>query len=328
MGYSIKVADAWTAEPATTPWNDLTNSDPPAADAITVTGTDSSIVIASQPIPGGTTFAQWLDQFRQTITPDVPAGCDGGDPSTWKTIQIGSETGVVEPLCNAMIAFANVGGRVYRFSWGNDAFNTDQQITESEFKDILKTVTFRAAGSAVPSAAATRVPVVLSDSFTSSTMGYTIPIAPDWTTTQATAPWVGVDNSPPMVDEIDATGTVSFIHAASQAIPAGTTFEQWLVPYHAFTTANVPAGCDGGDPSTWKAVPVGQATGLHYNGCNYEGAVVEYGGRAYAFDLGNSTFNGHDQLGSVPFREMLRGLRLTPETAVDSASTTSPSAAP
>jgi len=142
MGYSIKIADGWVAEPATIPWDTATDNGPPGVDSITMTGTDSSLGVASQPIPAGSTYEQFLVQFHKNTVPGVPTGCDGGDPSTWKSVQIGPETGVLQQLCNATIAFADVGGRIYRFAWGSDTFNTNQHITEAEFKDLLKTVTF------------------------------------------------------------------------------------------------------------------------------------------------------------------------------------------
>jgi len=158
MGYSIRIADGWSVESATVRWDTYTDNDPPGADAITMNGTDSSLVMASQPIPAGTTFLQWLDRFHQNTIPGVPAGCDGGDPSKWKPVQIGPETGVLQQLCNATIAFVEVGGRVYRFAWGNDTFNTDQHITEAEFKALLKTVTFDPTRATDPPASASPAP--------------------------------------------------------------------------------------------------------------------------------------------------------------------------
>ena len=321
MGYSIRIADGWTVQPATMAWDGTINNEPPAADVVTMTGTDSTITIASQSVPVGTSYEQWLGQFHQDAIPGVPAGCDGGDPSKWRHVQVGPETGAVENLCNAEIAFVDVSGRIYSFWLGSATLNTDQHLSEGEFYDVLKSVTFDPTG--VPDA------IHLTQSFTSSLMGFTMPMDPTWTATQAATPWVGHDDSSPMVDDIAVTGTVSHLDGASQPIPAGMTFDQWLMPFHAFTTAHVVAGCDGGDPSTWTEVPIGQATGRTYHACNADSAVVGYQGRAYVFDLSNSTSTTtKDQLPSGIFLAMLRDMELTPETAVDTAPGTSPSAAP
>ena len=65
MGYSIGMADGWTSVAGTEGWTGTTTNEPPAADVVTVTGTDSTITIASQPMPADTTFEAWLTQFHQ-----------------------------------------------------------------------------------------------------------------------------------------------------------------------------------------------------------------------------------------------------------------------
>ena len=297
MGYSIKIADGWVAESATIPWDTATDNDPPGADSIAITGTDSSLGVASQPIPAGSTYEQFLGRFHQNEVAGVPAGCDGGDPSTWKPVQIGPETGVLEQLCNATIAFAHVGDRIYRFAWGNETFNSDQHITEAEFRDLLKTVTFAPASGVVP--------LVLTGTFTSPTYGYSIGTADGWTTTPASKPWVGYDNTEPYVDDIKAAGTDSTISVGSQGLPAGMTFDAWVAAYHAKTSGDVPAGCDGGDPATWPETPIGPETGHFAQLCNAGDALVQVGGRVYVFTLGNATITGTPHLSTPQFLQVL-----------------------
>jgi len=310
MGYSIKIADGWVAEPATIPWDTATDNDPPGVDSITMTGTDSSLGIASQPIPAGSTYEQFLGRFHQNTIAGVPAGCDGGDPSTWKPVQIGPETGVLQQLCNATIAFADVGGRIYRFAWGNETFNADQHITEAEFKDLLKTVTFAPSSGVVP--------LVLTGTFASPSYGYSIGIGDGWTTTPATKAWVGYTNIEPFVDDIKAPGTDSTISVGSQALPAGTTFDAWVAAYHAKTSGDVPAGCDGGDPSTWGTTPIGPETGHYALLCNAVDALVEVGGRVYVFTLGNATIGGTPHLSTPQFLQTLTTVTFDPAVAVPS----------
>jgi hypothetical protein len=316
MGYSIRIADGWTVETATIGWDGYTDSNPPGADAITVTGTDSSIVIASQQLPTGTTYDMWLAQFHQDMIPAVPAGCDGGDPAKWKPVRIGPETGVLEPLCNAMIAFADVDGRIYRFAWRDDTSNDGTHITESEFEDLLKTVTFNA------SAAIDAVP--LTEIFTSPWYHYSIGYGAGWTTTPASKHWVGYDNTEPFVDDLKPTGTDSTISIASQPLPAGTTFDAWVAAYHAKVTGDVPSGCDGGDPSTWPTTAIGPETGRYYQLCNAAEAIVDVGGRVYVFTLGNAS------IGNTPHFVIPHFLQMLATTTFDrgALSAPSPSASP
>ena len=153
MGYSIKVATDWAIAPATTAWTGLTDNEGTAVDAITATGTDTTVTIASQPVPAGSTFATWIGQFHDEVVAGEPPGCDGGDPSTWPAVAIGSETGTWEQLCNAAVAFAEAGGRVYVFAWESDTFDADQHLRPAEFKALLATVKFdptQATASASP----------------------------------------------------------------------------------------------------------------------------------------------------------------------------------
>lgn len=298
MGYSVKIGPGWTPEPATMAWVGTTNNEPPVADEITITGTDSSITITSQPIPAGTTYAAWLDTFHQDSIPGLPTGCDGGDPVTWPSVQVGAtETGVVEHLCNAEIVFTEVGGRVYSFGLGSKTFDPDQHLGEAEFYDVLKTVTFD-PGSAVEA-------VTLDGTFVSPAYGYSIGSGTGWTMTPASHPWVGFDNVTPTTDDLEPTGTDSTVSIASQPLAAGQTYDAWVAAYHAKLIGDVPAGCDGGDPSTWATTRIGTEIGHYYQLCNATEAVASHAGRIYLFALGNATFDGPHHLQVSQFLQML-----------------------
>ncbi len=60
-GYSIKHAGAWTVRPATAHWQGVDNS-PPATDEIVITGTDTTISVASQALG-----AQTLNEFLVVV---------------------------------------------------------------------------------------------------------------------------------------------------------------------------------------------------------------------------------------------------------------------
>ena len=139
-GYAIKTADVWTTTPATRHWVG-TNNQEPAVDVVAISGTDSVIVVGSQPLTG-TTFDAWLATYHASVTAAVPSGCDGGDPSTWKTAPIGSETGQYYELCNAAEAIIQVGGRVYVFTLGNATFDPAQHMSVPAFLAVLTTVRF------------------------------------------------------------------------------------------------------------------------------------------------------------------------------------------
>jgi hypothetical protein len=71
----------------------------------------------------------------------VPTGCDGGDPSTWPPLRIGTATGRLQQYCNAASGFAFVGGRVYAFDWGNATFDGTTHLTQGSWEELLKSVT-------------------------------------------------------------------------------------------------------------------------------------------------------------------------------------------
>ena len=158
----------------------------------------------------------------------------------------------------------------------------------------------------------------LTRTFTSPTYGYSIGMADGWTAKPATKKWVGVDNSPPVVDVVTVTGTDTAVQGVSQAIPKGTTFDRWLVPFHQFTVDSLATnpGCDGGDPSTWPPIQIGNQTGRLQMNCNGAEALAAVGGRAYVFDWSNATFEG-THLALAGWKELLKSVTFEPAAARD-----------
>ena len=147
--------------------------------------------------------------------------------------------------------------------------------------------------------------LTLSGTFTSPVYGYTIGLAPDWTVTAAT---LRADD-PASTDEtandvITVTGTDTTI--PTLAWDLGTQdFTAWLDDYRAAMSAGVPPGCDGGDPSKWPAVTVGDRQGVWQQKCNAAVATVEFDGKAYQFAWENSTFDGTKHLSEAAFKAVL-----------------------
>ena len=155
----------------------------------------------------------------------------------------------------------------------------------------------------------------LTGSFTSPTYGYNVGTADGWTIKPATKKWTSYDNSPPAVDQIAFTGTDSGLDGGSQALPQGMTFAQFLVKMHQNTLTGVPAGCDGGDPSNWPWIQIGDQPGSLDLLCNAAEAVVTVGGRVYVFDWTNSTFDESKHLSIQSWESLLRSITFKPASA-------------
>ena len=120
VGYSIGLADRWTTR---------TGATASAGDELTVDGTDTTVYVTSKALQSGETFDAFLEAAYQGAFGAVPAGCEGGDPSTWPTVAVGPEQGRLQMLCNAATVHVLVGGRVYDFGWGNANFiGTDTSV--------------------------------------------------------------------------------------------------------------------------------------------------------------------------------------------------------
>jgi hypothetical protein len=161
--------------------------------------------------------------------------------------------------------------------------------------------------SSAASALATPMSLVghLTVPFRSPVYGYSIRLDPTWTVAAAT---IAADD-PRSTEEtgadlITVTGTDTAIPIVVSDL-GGQAFGAWLEDYRAATTASVPPGCDGGDPSTWPAVTVGDRQGVWQQKCNAAVAIVEDGGKAYQFPWENGTFTTTQHLGVEDFKAVL-----------------------
>jgi hypothetical protein len=306
-GYTVKIPAGWSTKPATKSWStgdvNLWNSG--FNDELSLVGAGMRFSGTSQSLAEGQTADQWLTAY---------AGSVGNSSRTgWLEIPIGGQTGYL--TANGVAAGGGTiapGGVMFdSVVIDNDRaynFNMDGKLDRATFDAIVATIVLDPASvGALPP---------LDKTFVSRWYGYAISGSGDWTVTSATAHWKGVDNSPPATDEIAITGTDSVVSVASQSL-GGKSLEAFLGPFHAFTTANVPAGCDGGEPSSWPSTPIGPETGRWYELCNASEAVVEVGGRVYAFSLGNNTFNGSQHLGVASWLKLLETVTFDPASAVD-----------
>lgn len=160
----------------------------------------------------------------------------------------------------------------------------------------------------------------MTTTFTSPVYGYTIGLAADWTTTSATL----LADDPTSTEEtatdiISVTGTDTTVQTLAWNL-SGESFDAWLADYRAAMSAGVPQGCDGGDPTEWPAVPVGDLQGVWQQKCNAAVAIVEYAEKAYQFAWENSTFEATQHLSETDFKALLRTVIFAEPTS--SASTT------
>ena len=194
---------------------------------------------------------------------------------------------------------------------GLSLMRNDNAVVGASPQPVIPSVASVPSSSPTESARPSPSPVVLDSTFTSSRYHYTIGTADTWSVTNASKAWVGVDDSPPAVDEIVATGTDTTITVASQALPRDQTYRQFLTAYHANTVSSVPNGCDGGDPSTWPAVTIGGRQGSWEQACNAASVLVLANERVYAFSLSNATFNTAQHLSDADFKRVLASVIFT-----------------
>ena len=168
-----------------------------------------------------------------------------------------------------------------------------------------------AVPSARPSEAVDLLP--LDRTFNSPLNGYSIGTLPSWTVTPATKGWTSTIPDSAFMDGFDVTSAVS-VGAMSQ--PLGSrTFDEFLDAFYRVQhTTLAGGGCDdGGAPSTWPTVPIGDQIGRLEVVCSLasDEALVAVGGRVYLFELGR-------QDPSFPlsaFKQMLRTVTFDPATA-------------
>lgn len=315
-GYSISMPTDWTATPAAKNWipGTVTNWGNPALDELR--GSAARLVVASQPLDNSQSANDWFIAYCRQGGNPLTRDCSQV-PSIWPTIAIGKETGYVDidgltalqgtikpggPLFDAV---AVVDGRGYEFT-------LDGNVTRADFERLLATTVFTTAFSPKTDN--------LTGTFTSPLYGYTIGIDPTWTTTTAT---MSIDD-PASTDEnsgdnVAVTGTDSHISGAATAMPAGWTFQQWLDDHHKDVLKGVPSGCDGGDPSSWPTVKVGDQDGFLDQLCNAAEVDVHAGDRVYMFGWFNDTFETGRHLDEAEFERVLTTVTFGPAPTPTSA---------
>jgi hypothetical protein len=291
-GYSVHVPADWTITPATAQWTTGIDTlfDDPGLDKIG--NAQARLAVASEPL-GTTTPEAWLAPYCRSGATGTACG---------RKIAIGNATGYVdEDGKSAEGGTVTTGGVIFDAAVTADGrgyiFILDGHVDRALFDAILKTVAFDGAS-------AIDLPP-LTGTFTSPTFGYTIGTATGWAESQAS------DGT----DQVAITGTDSKVFASSEVLPKGTTFDAWLVGPHQAALDGNPAGCDGGDPPTWPAVPVGPETGRLQMLCNLALAYVEAGGRVYTFGWGNDTFTTDSHLGLASWKELLKSVTFDPGAA-------------
>ena len=311
-GYSVRYPAGWTATPGTQSWphgKPILWGDP-AMDAIQTS--DARFVAAAQKLAASETADQWFKAYCLGSAEDT-GQCDTV-PGSWEPVKMSSsggagmeayidldgpaaQGGTIVPGGKVFDAVAVAGDTAY-------AFTLDGDVDRPMFDAFMSTVHLY-PGSLISLPELTK-------RFTSPMFGYSVGVAPDWTTEPATQHWRGLSND--VLDGITITGTDSGFGGASQ--PLGSqTFDEFLAAYHTKNLASVPAGCDGGDPSKWPEIQIGDKTGRLQNLCNAADAFVEAGGRVYIFEWGSESFDTSRHLSLASWKELLTSVALDPASA-------------
>ena len=298
-GFSVASSSAWTTTAAQQRWVGLDNGDT-VTDKIAIAGTDTTFYGASQSL-GNQTYDQFLAAFHANTVSGVPAGCDGGAPSSWPPIQVGDQTGSLEMLCNAAEALVHVDKYVYVFDWGNSTFNTDQHLTFAAWKVLLQSISFDP------------ITANRTKTFTSPTYGYSVKIDPTWTGHAAPKPWRDYSNSNDFMDTVDVTADQGF-GMMSQALN-GRTFDAFVNSFYQGQLAAIGTGCVGGDPSKWADVQIGDKTGKLEIQCGSDEALVQAGDRVYLFEFGNPTTGSGARFSIDSWKTVLLGVTFDPAKA-------------
>ena len=155
--------------------------------------------------------------------------------------------------------------------------------------------------------------------YTSPLYGYTIGTDPSWTVKPgsllADDPRGTGDTS---YDAITIPGTDTTVNILAWNLRDKTAHD-WITQYHADVSKTVPFNCDGGDPSTWPAVPVGDHQGVWEQLCNAAEAIVNVGDWVYVFAWNNDTFDAAQHFQPSDFKRLLETVTL-PASATSSRS--------
>jgi hypothetical protein len=319
-GYSIRYPSGWIANPATKPW--LAGADTlygdPALD--TIGTSDARLAVASQPL-AGTTYVDRKQREGQTPSDWLLANCGSKGltaAACGPRILIGGQPGWLHedgaPASGGTVATGGVifdaaivfGDRGYEFT-------LDGKVDRALFDTLLASVTFD-ADSAIDLPPLTKT-------FTSPTYGYTIGIGEGFITTPATSTWIPGENTGDAPQDVIGTAAKYdwFLSIASTAIPAGTTFDEWLAAEFPGKAADSDAGtCKLDDPATWPLIQVGNEVGRLDRHCHGMDALVGVGGRAYIFSWQYQVTDTNHTF--ADWKEMLKSVTFDPSSASASIS--------
>ena len=313
-GYAIHYPSGWTATPATKQW--LAGMDTLWGDPTldTIGTSDARLAIASQPLAGTLYFDRQLRQ-GQTADDWLLARC-GATGSTAAAcgprILIGGQPGWLDedgaPASGGTVA---TGGVMYDaavvYKDRGYEFTLDGKVDRALFDALLASVMFD-ADSAIDLPPLTKT-------FTSPTYGYTIGIGEGFRTTAATSKWTpdAYTGETPQ-DVIGTTKDDWFVTVASTAIPAGTTFDEWLVIHFPPIAAGGEL-CARSDPSTWPPFQIGNQVGRLITHCHGIDAIVGVGERAYIFTWGYQITDTNHTL--ADWKELLKSVTFDPAAAKD-----------
>jgi len=292
-GYTIKYPTGWTIVPSDSPWIPGTTTlwGDPALDVLT--GYGVRLVASSQPLAAGDTPELWLSRYCGC--PDFAAEWTpisiGGQPGFVTLDGVPALPGTIKPGGPIFDAVVVVNRRGYEFTLDGD---TDRW----SFDRLMAAVSFTPASSRIEN---------LTRSFTSPLYRYTIRVDPTWTVTPSTVARTDILSPDDHEDGIDVTGTDTAIGVSSAPL-GDRTWDQVLTGARDREVGSVPPGCEGGDPSTWRAIPVGHLQGLLQQLCNAADVYVLDGDRVYAFEWGNQTFETTKHLDEAEFFAVLHGV--------------------
>jgi len=314
-GYSVRYPSAWAASPADRAWKPGTRSlwGDPELDQIK--SNEIRFIAEQQPYAPGQTPAQWLQGYCRL---DGATDC-AATVASWKPIKVaGSDAFVDVDGVKAAPNTVYPGGLLYEAIVPTTTrayvFTLDGHVDRSVFDAFLATITLS------PSDAVDTAP--LTGRFTSPLYGYTIGTAASWTPTAATNRWTSTIPDSGFMDGLDVTSDTN-VGAMSQAL-GGRTFDDFLAAFYQGQHATYAGtGCDdGGDPSTWPTIPIGDQTGRLEVVCSAasDEALVAVGGRVYLFELGHSNLS----FPLTAFKQLLKTVTFSPLTADRTTTFTSP----
>ncbi|MFL5718124.1 MAG: hypothetical protein ACJ77V_11155 [Chloroflexota bacterium] len=308
-GYGIRHPAGWTVLPATQSWQPGTTIRWGDSTLDAVQTTDARFAGAGQRLATGETAAQWFKAY--CLGTDKDAGQCDSVPTSWEPVKIAGSDGYIDlDGVDAWPGTIAPGGKVFDAVIVNGttawAFTLDGDVDRATFDAFLDKISlFPASLVSMPR---------LNGRFTSPTNGFSIGTAADWTPSRATQRWHGLGNPSEVMDGIDITGTDTAVGGASQSL-GKQTFADYLSAYHADSVGHVPSGCDGGDPSRWPEIRIGDKVGRLQMQCNAADAFVEAGGRVYIFEWGNETFETDRHFPLEAWKELLRSVKLDPGSA-------------